>query len=136
MVANAEREASAGRHVDAKRLHRHLASVRTSCPARFGIERLINRLMRPLCPWRVRCASLLPHQILVEPRNCSFEGVNLVFAFGETVAFSGIVMRVHRAAFLLQDLHHLLGFFLRNADVVLTLQYQERRLFIADVLDR
>ncbi len=86
--------------------------------------------------FRARGCSRFPLQILVEPRNCSLQRVDLVFAFGEAVTFSRIVVGVHRASFFLQNLYYLLGFFLRHANIVLALQHQQRRFLIADVLDR
>src|ERR1700692_371860 len=51
----------------------------------------------------LRC-GMLPHQILIKPRDCAPDCVNLVLALHEPVTLVRIVVDVHDPAFLLQDI--------------------------------
>jgi len=57
-------------------------------------------------------------QVSVKPSDRAPDGINLVFALGEAVAFVGIVMRIHGSIGSFKCRHYLLGFLLGHADIV------------------
>src|SRR6516162_7770860 len=91
----------------------HLRTLHQGLPPSFA----------PCCSLLSASQSAFPHQIAVEPVDGATDGVNLVLALRESVAFVRVVVGIHHTTFLLKDIHHLLGFFLRNTGVVITLEY-------------
>src|ERR1700686_2217431 len=92
-------------------------------------------------PLQCTCTSLLAPrlavalQVLVEPGDEPGQRINVVFAFGPTVAFVRIVMSVNGLPFLLEDLLDLTRFLGGDANVALALQDQQRRLFAPNVFN-
>src|SRR6266851_618784 len=82
-----------------------------------------------------RGRSIRSLEVFVEPGDGAADGVDLVFAFFEAVAFVGVVVRVNGLAVLLEEFDDLLGFFLGDAGIIAALQNEERRLDVVDVGD-
>src|SRR5258705_6155998 len=80
-------------------------------------------------------SSVRPLEIFVKPGDGAANGVDLILAFCEAVAFVGVVMRVDDLAVFLKDFDDLLGFFLRDARIVAALEDQKRGLDIVNVGD-
>src|SRR5215472_5602750 len=91
----------------------------------------VTEVTRPEA-WTLLCTL----QVLLQPFNGAGEFIALMFAFDKTVALLRVVHRIHSSAFRLQYADHLLGFFLRHADVVVTLENEKRSFLISDVLQR
>ena len=53
--------------------------------------------------------------------------------FCKSMAFVRIVMRVHSLAVFPEQIDDLYGFFFRHARIVITLQNQQRSLYVVDV---
>jgi len=66
-------------------------------------------------------------QVFLQPLDGALEGVDLVFALEEAVAFARIEVRGDRAAVRLQHVDHLLRLVFGDACVVVALQRQRRR---------
>src|ERR1700732_3586456 len=73
-------------------------------------------------------------QVPIKPLDRATKRIDLILPFSPTVPFLGVIMSRHRVAFSPQGIYDLLGFFLRNTDVVLALQQRKGGLFLRQVL--
>jgi hypothetical protein len=65
-------------------------------------------------------------QIPLQPGHRPAEFILLMLPLHESMTFFRIIDGVHIPPFRLQKAHHLLRFFLRHTDVVISLQHEQR----------
>ena len=73
--------------------------------------------------------------MLVEPVDRPADGIYLVFALHEAVAFIRVIVSVNGLTGAIQDLNNLLRLFFRDPNVVVALQNQEGSASVADIRD-
>jgi len=88
-----------------------------------------NHAAKPLGHWSARSrlpnslgrlvvrSGALSHEIMIEPSDRTPDRVDLVLTFHKTVAFIGVIVDIHDAAFFLEDIDNLLRLLLRHTRI-------------------